>query len=120
MGEFEQNAWKQGTFRWARTGENKKKGGHLNWREAHICKGDYYTGAWKYDLKTKTNFQNGEGTYYYKDGRQYSGNWKEGVKEGFGRYSWPDGNLYEVISEPNFSRAFPIRSPISLFSGNVQ
>jgi len=63
------------------------------------------------------NCENGEGTYVYRDGSQYSGEWKDGMKHGRGKlqydsgayyngqwqkdskhgrgtYTWPNGNVY--------------------------
>jgi hypothetical protein len=37
----------------------------------------------------------GEGRYVYADGRQYSGAFSSGVKNGAGFFSWPNGNRYD-------------------------
>ena len=40
--------------------------------------GDTYTGEWKNSL------MHGKGTYTYKNGRMYKGDWVAGYKQGFG------------------------------------
>ena len=37
----------------------------------------------------------GKGTYYYRNGRKYEGNWVAGYKEGYGVFRWPNGDSYE-------------------------
>eukprot|EP01092_Planopodium_desertum_P004275 TRINITY_DN1860_c0_g1_i2.p1 TRINITY_DN1860_c0_g1~~TRINITY_DN1860_c0_g1_i2.p1 ORF type:complete len:230 (-),score=0.53 TRINITY_DN1860_c0_g1_i2:112-768(-) len=37
----------------------------------------------------------GKGTYTYKDGRKYEGEWSEGFKQGQGTYTRPSGDKYE-------------------------
>ena len=31
----------------------------------------------------------------YKDGKSYSGQWKNGIKHGNGKFKWPNGKWYE-------------------------
>ena len=38
--------------------------------------------------------QEGNGTYYYVDGRIYKGGWTEGVQTGKGSMTFPDGDSY--------------------------
>ena len=38
--------------------------------------------------------QDGNGTYYYVDGRIYKGGWTEGVQTGKGSMTFPDGDSY--------------------------
>lgn len=38
---------------------------------------------------------NGEGTYIYKSGSKYKGNWKEGKKHGYGLLNYASGEKYE-------------------------
>ena len=33
---------------------------------------------------------------HYPDGKRYEGNWKDGKKNGSGRYVWPNGSKYFV------------------------
>ena len=36
----------------------------------------------------------GQGTYTYPDGRQYVGEWKNGIRHGQGTYTFLDGGQY--------------------------
>ena len=38
---------------------------------------------------------NGEGTYKWLDGREYTGSWLRNNMDGCGVYKWPDGRVYE-------------------------
>ena len=38
--------------------------------------------------------QEGNGTYYYVDGRIYKGGWTEGIQTGKGSMTFPDGDSY--------------------------
>ena len=38
--------------------------------------------------------QDGNGTYYYVDGRIYKGGWTEGIQTGKGSMTFPDGDSY--------------------------
>ena len=42
----------------------------------------------------KDNKYNGQGSYYWKDGRKYVGQWKNDDKHGQGTFTWPRGNKY--------------------------
>ena len=37
----------------------------------------------------------GKGTYTWKDGRKYEGEYYGDKKHGFGNYWWADGRIYE-------------------------
>lgn len=37
----------------------------------------------------------GKGVFLWPDGRKYEGDYKNDVKEGYGRLEWPDGKVYE-------------------------
>ena len=39
----------------------------------------------------------GEGTYTWKDGRKYLGQYVDDRKNGFGVYTWADGRQYHGI-----------------------
>jgi len=51
--------------------------------------GDTYTGEWKNSL------MHGRGTYTYKNRRTYEGDWVAGYKQGYGIFTWPIGDRYE-------------------------
>ncbi|CAI2379165.1 unnamed protein product [Moneuplotes crassus] len=53
--------------------------------------GDTYEG----EIKASTGKKHGTGTYKWKDGRMYVGDWVDGVKEGKGNHYWPHGDQYE-------------------------
>ncbi len=44
----------------------------------------------------KDDKMNGKGTYYYADGRKYTGDMVDDKKEGQGVFIWEAGNRYEV------------------------
>ena len=48
-----------------------------------------YTGEWKDGKK------NGKGVYVYQNGHKYDGEWKDNKRNGFGKYIWPDGKYFE-------------------------
>eukprot|EP01087_Luapelamoeba_hula_P012038 TRINITY_DN3346_c0_g1_i3.p1 TRINITY_DN3346_c0_g1~~TRINITY_DN3346_c0_g1_i3.p1 ORF type:complete len:360 (+),score=61.77 TRINITY_DN3346_c0_g1_i3:261-1340(+) len=68
-GTFKNDEKVHGTFRWAT--------------------GDVYEGDWAKDV------MDGKGTYYYVDGRKYSGGWECGCRHGVGTFQWPNGDKYE-------------------------
>ena len=37
----------------------------------------------------------GKGTYFYRNGRKYEGQWVAGYKQGHGVFTWPNGDSYE-------------------------
>lgn len=52
--------------------------------------GDIFTGSFVNNLK------NGEGSYVYNETKaKYCGMWKDGMKEGTGKFEYPDGSLYQ-------------------------
>jgi hypothetical protein len=75
-GDKYQGAWKDG----------KKHGpGIYLYLADNEFKGDIYVGEYKFDL------YNGQGTYIWKDGSKYTGNWLDNNQEGQGIYIYPDG-----------------------------
>jgi hypothetical protein len=44
----------------------------------------------------KNDKKNGKGTFYYADGRKYTGDMVNDKMEGQGVFSWTDGDRYEV------------------------
>ena len=50
---------------------------------------EIYDGEWKDGLKE------GKGTLTSPDGGKYEGEWKNDKMEGQGTYTWPNGNKYE-------------------------
>jgi hypothetical protein len=38
---------------------------------------------------------NGKGTYIWNDGKKYTGELVDGLREGFGKMEYPDGVVYE-------------------------
>ena len=46
----------------------------------------------KYDVSAdEIGEQKGEGGYYYQNGDRYDGDWKNGLKHGYGIYTFADG-----------------------------
>ena len=75
-GDRYQGAWKDG----------KKQGpGIYLYLADNEFKGDIYVGEYKFDL------YNGQGTYIWKDGYKYTGNWLDNNQDGQGIYIYPDG-----------------------------
>ena len=52
--------------------------------------GDTYTGEWK------DGERNGQGTMTYADGDTYTGEWKDGKRNGHGTYTVPDGSTFYI------------------------
>ena len=52
------------------------------------AKGPRYTGEFREGLRE------GQGTYYYPSGAKYAGEYKAGNAEGRGVYTYPDGSYY--------------------------
>ena len=76
-GDKYQGAWKDG----------KKHGpGIFLYLADNEFKGDIYVGEYKFDL------YNGQGTYIWKDGSKYTGNWLDNNQDGQGIYIYPDGS----------------------------
>jgi len=40
------------------------------------------------------NAYNGRGTYTYSNNQSYVGEWRNGIREGVGVMTWPDGAVY--------------------------
>ena len=76
-GDRYQGAWKDG----------KKHGpGIFLYLADNEFKGDIYVGEYKFDI------YNGQGTYIWKDGSKYTGNWLDNNQDGQGIYIYPDGS----------------------------
>ncbi len=58
--------------------------GCCEWDDGTVFKGGFYCG-----------FLDGYGTFFHKDGRQYSCNISYGARSGKGTYIWPDGTRYD-------------------------
>lgn len=57
--------------------------------EKALPSGDFYTGQWR------DNLPHGHGKYLWTDGCMYVGDWHRGKTMGKGRFSWPSGATYE-------------------------
>ena len=75
-GDRYQGAWKDG---------NKHGPGIYLYLADNEFKGDIYVGEYKFDV------YNGQGTYIWKDGSKYTGNWLDNNQDGQGIYIYPDG-----------------------------
>jgi len=65
---------------------------HLKDPDTHLFKftpDNGYTGEWKDGQK------NGKGVYVYQNGHKYDGEWKDNKRNGFGKYSWLNGKYFE-------------------------
>ncbi|KAL1139426.1 hypothetical protein AAG570_006410 [Ranatra chinensis] len=51
--------------------------------------GDYYEGEYRNGLR------NGSGKYVFKNGARYIGHYHKGMKQGVGTFIYPDGTIYE-------------------------
>ena len=54
----------------------------------------YNNGEDSYHGEFKAGIPDGQGTYFWADGRYYIGEWKNGVMHGYGEYHSSDGNYY--------------------------
>ncbi|HBR01702.1 MAG TPA: hypothetical protein DD738_03745 [Ruminiclostridium sp.] len=59
------------------------------WKSSRIGDRSKYAGDWKDGM-----FE-GKGTYSWSDGDEYTGQWKDDLIEGKGTYIWADGGMYE-------------------------
>ena len=48
-----------------------------------------------YDGEYKNGIKNGYGIYYYSNGERYEGIFSEGIREGKGIFYWKDGSKWE-------------------------
>ena len=48
----------------------------------------------KYEGEIKNGLPNGQGTYSFPNGDKYVGEWKDGKKNGLGTLTWSKGNKY--------------------------
>lgn len=60
-----------------------------HWKSSRIVDRSQYAGDWKDGV-----FE-GKGTYSWSDGDKYTGQWKNDLIEGKGTYVWADGDKYE-------------------------
>ncbi|XP_010547360.1 PREDICTED: phosphatidylinositol 4-phosphate 5-kinase 6-like [Tarenaya hassleriana] len=63
--------------------------GEIYHAEKALPSGDFYTGQWR------DNLPHGHGKYLWTDGCMYVGEWCRGKTMGKGRFSWPSGATYE-------------------------
>jgi len=48
-----------------------------------------YTGEWKNDMKE------GQGAFRWENGMSYEGQWKQNKRSGFGKFTWPNKQVFE-------------------------
>ena len=87
--------WKSGNIFNGELADNKLCGnGYMVWND----KNEKYTGRWE------NNLQNGLGIYIWYDNKlsnnkffrdRYVGNWKDGKREGYGKFFYSNGTIYE-------------------------
>jgi hypothetical protein len=51
-------------------------------------------GAIIYEGEWKNNKMDGQGIYFWDDGRYYEGYYKNDMKHGYGEYTYTDGQIY--------------------------
>ena len=77
-------------------GNEVPEGKNLSYDKEGMWKGTF---SWKdgsiYNGQFKNSSINGLGTYSWRDGRKYSGEWMTNKMQGYGIYTWPDGRMYE-------------------------
>lgn len=67
----------------------------------YYANGNEYTGQWHMDRK------HGYGIYKYKQTREkYEGNWKDGKKSGKGKFTFTQGDFYEGQFEQGHKNGF--------------
>ncbi|MED6256525.1 hypothetical protein ATANTOWER_028102 [Ataeniobius toweri] len=49
----------------------------------------------RYDGEYSQNKKHGQGTFYYPDRSKYEGSWVEDLREGQGVYTYPNGDTYD-------------------------
>ena len=52
--------------------------------------------------------RHGKGTYYFKNGDKYTGDFRHGKYEGTGTFTWADGESYTGGFSNGFRHGFPI------------
>ncbi|XP_073768658.1 radial spoke head 1 homolog isoform X3 [Danio rerio] len=62
---------------------------HMKMGTYKFKNGARYTGEWYMNLK------HGEGTFYYPDGSKYEGMWVDDQRQGLGVYTYPNGDTYD-------------------------
>ncbi|KAL7133496.1 hypothetical protein ABFS83_12G144600 [Erythranthe nasuta] len=69
----------------------KSRLSELNGTDYHISlpSGEQYSGS------LVGNSPEGSGTYTWSDGSKYEGQWRFGVRHGYGKLQWPSGAFYE-------------------------
>jgi len=69
--------------------DGSKSGGKILWKDGHE-----YTGGWKI-VAGEQDPPDGEGTMKWPDGRNYSGDFRDGKMHGFGKMVYADGRTEE-------------------------
>jgi hypothetical protein len=66
--------------------------------------GTYYYGSSdplqlgsRYTGEFRENLRNGMGRYFLPDGSVYDGQWRDGVMNGVGAFTWPDNSMYDGV-----------------------
>ena len=74
----------------------------------------------KYDGEIKNGLKNGYGKYYWEDGNKYEGEWKDNVLHGIGTYYWKSGAKYEgglIKGEKNGKGIYYLKNGHKLYEG---
>lgn len=69
--------------------EGKLIGGEFSGKVKKIYSYGTYIGEWKAGEK------NGYGKFTWSDGEEYEGEWLDGVMHGVGTFTWANGNVYK-------------------------
>ena len=102
--------WKSGNLFDGELVDNKLNGnGYMVWND----KNEKYTGRWE------NNLQNGLGIHIWYDNKlsnnkffrdRYVGQWKEGKRDGYGKFFYSNGSIYEGYWKNNKKEGFGILS----------
>ena len=102
--------WKSGNLFDGELVDNKLNGnGYMVWND----KNEKYTGRWE------NNLQNGLGIHIWYDNKmsnnkffrdRYVGEWKEGKRDGYGKFFYSNGSIYEGYWKNNKKEGFGILS----------
>lgn len=86
--------WADGSTFEGRFVNGVKINGKFTWSGDTSHKG-FHTLVESYTGDFKQNLFHGKGRYEWCDGRVYEGDWAFGALNGNGKYSWPNGRHYE-------------------------
>ena len=102
--------WKSGNLFDGELVDNKLNGnGYMVWND----KNEKYTGRWE------NNLQNGLGIHIWYDNKlsnnkffrdRYAGQWKDGKRDGYGKFFYSNGSIYEGYWKNNKKEGFGILS----------